>query len=159
MKAAKLIVYCDGASRGNPGLASAGICIQDDQGATVKEIGEVLGIATNNFAEYRALERALQECVLLNAKQVQVYTDSQLLTRQFNGQYKVKHPDCIESLGRIKLLCLKIGSVKVDHILRSSHKGNVRADALANIALDKQKQQNAKPAGPQPKTFVQDRFL
>ena len=163
----RLIVYVDGASRGNPGPASYGVCVQDKDGNVVSEIGECLGVQTNNFAEYRALERGLQEAVLCRAKEVQVYTDSQLVARQFSGQYKIKNPAAREMMGRIKLLQQKIKKLTVTHILRSTHEGNVRADALANLALDSQNSQDAqdrqnsqkKVFPSKNKIFVQDSFF
>lgn len=139
-------LYVDGASRGNPGPAALGFCVLDAEGKTIVEQGECLGIQTNNYAEYRALERGLQECLLLQVRQVQVYTDSQLLAHQFNGIYRIKHTESKDSMVRIKELCRRIGQVQVSHILRSTHQGNVRADHLANVALDQQAQNRVKPA-------------
>ena len=132
-----LKVYVDGASRGNPGPASYGVCIYNHLDRVVKEVYDCIGIQTNNVAEYHALIRGLEESYLLGAEQVHVFTDSELITKQFNGIYKVKHQKMFELLSQVRLLVEKFQKVTVQHIPRSSHPGNQRADQLANIALDK----------------------
>jgi len=87
----KLNIYIDGASRGNPGPASYGVCIFNEEGHPIFEVGETLGIATNSIAEYRALIRALQEGKRLGCGELSIFTDSQLVARQFDGQYRIKN--------------------------------------------------------------------
>ena len=96
-----------------------------------------MGEATNNQAEYQALLLALEEAKKLGARRLEIYTDSQLVARQFDGSYKVRHGDLREMMGRIRALEEEFASVTVTHIPRSSHPGNVRADRLANIALNR----------------------
>ena len=87
----KLLIHIDGGSRGNPGPAAAGIVVADQvSGAPIHEAGYFLGTATNNVAEYRGLLRALDIAGRVGAEQITVHTDSQLMARQINGQYKVK---------------------------------------------------------------------
>jgi ribonuclease HI len=86
-----LEIYIDGASKGNPGHSGVGIVIYHD-GRLLKQISSYIGITTNNIAEYTALIFALEESLLLKAKVLKVNTDSQLLARQVNRIYKVKHP-------------------------------------------------------------------
>jgi ribonuclease HI len=126
----------DGASRGNPGPASYGVCIQDPQGHILKEISQVLGFNTNNFAEYCAVKRALEEAKKMGAQRLKVFTDSQLVANQVNGIYRIKEPSLLVLWKDIMALKKDFEKVEVRHILRSSHAGNKRADQLANIALD-----------------------
>ena len=77
--------HVDGAARGNPGFAGIGVCIEDENGSTVKEIGEPLGKTTNNVAEYSALIRALEEARALGCNALAVYTDSELMAHQLNA--------------------------------------------------------------------------
>src|SRR5690242_14651486 len=73
--ARKLILYTDGASRGNPGPASIGVVIKDESGEPVWEKGETLGTQTNNYAEYTALIRGLEKLAALGAHEVEIRTD------------------------------------------------------------------------------------
>lgn len=130
-------MYVDGASRGNPGPASYGVYILDSNEQFVAEYGEAIGHATNSVAEYRALIRSLEEAAKLGAETLEIFTDSELVAKQFNGIYRIKHPDMLSLMGKVRALEKKFKSVKVGHIPRSSHPGNKRADQLANIALNK----------------------
>ncbi len=132
-KLAKLIAYIDGASRGNPGPASAGVVFQDADGHTVKKLAIRIGHTTNNVAEYSALIFALQEATLLRVKELQIFTDSELLAKQFNGEYKVKE-DTIRVLYSLAAHLRKsFKHLTVTHIPRERNK---LADAEANRALD-----------------------
>ncbi|OGR54949.1 MAG: hypothetical protein A3I11_08205 [Elusimicrobia bacterium RIFCSPLOWO2_02_FULL_39_32] len=133
----KLKIYADGASRGNPGPASYGICVLDSNDKILLEIGETIGNNTNSVAEYSALIRSLEEAVKLGAEELEIFTDSQLVARQFEGVYRVKDENLKILMQKVRELEKKFKSVNVQHILRSSHPGNVRADRLANIALNR----------------------
>jgi len=133
----RLEIYVDGASRGNPGPASYGVAIKKDDGGGYIEFHEYLGVATNQVAEYEALIRGLTEAQNFRAQEVDVYTDSQFVTRQFQGVYKVKHETMKALMARVRELEKNFKRVSVHHIPRSSHPGNKIADKLANIALDK----------------------
>ena len=89
----KLIVHVDGGSRGNPGPAAAGAVLSTPDGEVVDEATELLGIVSNNVAEYRALLLGLQRARELGATEVEAVNDSELIAKQVNGQYKVKHAD------------------------------------------------------------------
>ncbi len=131
--------YCDGASRGNPGPASYGVVVCDPSGAVAAEIGQTLGINTNQVAEYEALIRALTELHQRGAKRVKILTDSQFVVYQVTGIYRAKDARMKILLARVKELEQRFEKMELVHIPRSSHPHNKRADALANEALDKAK--------------------
>ena len=129
----KLRLFVDGASRGNPGPAALGAVIQDAQGRTLAELSEVLGEATNNVAEYRALLRALAEARAMGADEVEIFADSDLLVRQVSGAYRVKSPH-LRALHQDVLAALRgFRQWRIRHVSRTE---NAAADALANRALD-----------------------
>ena len=86
----RLITFTDGGARGNPGPAAAGIVIKDENGHTIDAYGEYLGKQTNNFAECSALISALKRAKELGATEVECRLDSELVTKQMRGQYKVR---------------------------------------------------------------------
>ena len=129
----KLLIYIDGASRGNPGNAAAGVVILDEQQEPVLERKKYLGKTTNNVAEYQALILALQEAVNMGAVQVEIKTDSELLARQWNGEYRVQNPGLVPLMQQARRLAGRLQSCKVAHVPREQNK---RADALANQAID-----------------------
>ncbi|NPV30250.1 MAG: ribonuclease HI family protein [Firmicutes bacterium] len=128
-----MVFYIDGASRGNPGRAGAGVVVCNEAGQIIKERKEYLGKATNNVAEYRALLLALQEALAQGATQVEVYTDSELLARQWNGEYRVRSPHLAPLVQQARSLSRAFSSCKLSHIPRTQ---NRRADLLANRAID-----------------------
>lgn len=128
-----LTLYCDGASRGNPGPASAGALLLDESGAVVAELSETLGRATNNEAEYAALLLGLRKAISLGAGRVDIRADSQLVIRQLTGEYRVKHPGMKRSHAEAMRLLGHFSSWGAKHVPREE---NARADALANAALD-----------------------
>lgn len=126
-----LVFYTDGASGGNPGPAGIGIVIFDSQDRQVGKVSLFIGETTNNVAEYSAVIRALKIAIYFQAKNVRVRTDSELIVRQINGQYKVKHEGLIPLYEEVTELMKKIPSVKVEHIPRNQ---NEKADFLAKRA-------------------------
>lgn len=128
-----IVIYTDGASRGNPGPASLGIVVYSESGKTVFECSEKLGNQTNNFAEYSAVKRALEISVEKNIKKITLKTDSQLLVRQMIGQYKVKSASIRPLFLACSELAKKVPEIEFMHVRREFNK---RADALANLALD-----------------------
>ncbi len=100
------------------------------------EIGERLGINTNQVAEYEALIRALKELMIRGAKQVRILTDSQFVVYQVKGIYRAKDPRMKVLLERVKKEEGHFEKIDLVHIPRSSHPHNKRADGLANEALD-----------------------
>ncbi len=130
----KLIINIDGASRGNPGLASCGIVIKNSAGKVLLEKGEFLGKATNNFAEFKALDIALTLTKSLGATELEIFADSQLLVRQFNGEYKIKKDTLKILMAGIFEKRKNFKQVKLEHVRREK---NTEADAIANQVLDK----------------------
>jgi len=126
--------WVDGASRGNPGAAGIGALLVNEEGETVKEIAEPLGITTNNVAEYSAMIRALEEARLAGCNRLEVFTDSQLIACQLNGTYAVKKPHLIPYYRRAKTLLDAFEYSRVQYIPREE---NRRADALSNLGADK----------------------
>lgn len=86
----KVIIYTDGGASPNPGPASIGAVIKDEQGLAIGLVSQPIGVATNNEAEYRAVIAALAMASKLGAQSVELRSDSEWLVRQVNGQYKVK---------------------------------------------------------------------
>jgi tryptophan 2,3-dioxygenase/ribonuclease HI len=129
----KLVVHVDGGSRGNPGPAAAAAVVSDETGAVLDEASVVLGTATNNVAEYRGLLLGLERARALGADEVEVINDSELIAKQVNGVYKVKHAD-MKPLHAEALAALKdFGKWSVRSVPRAQ---NAEADALVNAALD-----------------------
>ena len=129
----KIIAYVDGASRGNPGPASLGVVIQDAEGKILKTMSARIGTATNNVAEYYALIFALQEAIIMRADELLVYTDSELVARQFAGQYKIKEAALQQLFLLVTHLKQGLKRLAVSHVPREKNK---LADEAANQALD-----------------------
>jgi ribonuclease HI len=126
-------LYCDGASRGNPGEAGAGMILIDPFGEIRVQDGEYLGQTTNNVAEYRALLLGLKMAGNLGVKKIHVFADSQLLVRQLNGQYRVKAPHLLPLWEEARRALQKFESHAISHVPRDL---NHLADRLANGAID-----------------------
>jgi ribonuclease HI len=132
-------VYTDGASRGNPGSAAAGIVIKDETGNEIKTFGKYIGECTNNVAEYTALIESVKLLKELNepVEEINFFCDSELMVKQIKGEYKIKHKDLIklslEFWKEIKSLNKKFS---ITYIPREENK---TADKLANEALDENK--------------------
>ncbi|MEX0587492.1 MAG: ribonuclease HI family protein [Patescibacteria group bacterium] len=131
----RLFLFTDGASRGNPGPAGAGIVLKDEKGAVLLESHQFLGRMTNNEAEYRALLFGLAKAAGLAAeKELVVLMDSELVVSQLKGVYRMKAPHLRELLLEARIREKPFGKVVYQLIPRAK---NARADALANEALDK----------------------
>ena len=129
----KLVVHVDGGARGNPGPAAAAAVLSTPDGDVVDEAHEYLGVATNNVAEYRGLLLGLQRARALDADEVEVVNDSELVAKQVNGVYKVKHPD-MRPLHAEALKALQgFARWSIRSVPRAE---NAAADALVNQALD-----------------------
>lgn len=130
---AEVIAKIDGASRGNPGPAAYGVVMETAEGAPLAAFSKFLGHATNNFAEYQALLAALEFAVEHRHLHLKVISDSELLTRQIEGSYKVKSPDLKPLYERARELIAKLKAFAIVHLPREQ---NRQADRLANQALD-----------------------
>jgi ribonuclease HI len=131
----KVVVHVDGGARGNPGPAAVAAIVSDPDGTVLAEAAEPIGTATNNVAEYRALLLGLARARALGADEVEVVGDSELIIKQVQGLYKVKHAglkplhaEARAALGEFREW--KVRAVRREH--------NSEADALVNAALDGQ---------------------
>jgi ribonuclease HI len=129
----KVIVHVDGGARGNPGPAAAACVITAPGGELLGEHTQLLGAATNNVAEYRALLLGLEHARELGAAEVEVVGDSELIAKQVQGVYKVKH-EAMRPLHREALAAL--GTFEKWSIRTVPRAQNAHADALVNAALD-----------------------
>jgi len=135
----KIIIYIDGGSRGNPGPSALGALFLDEKGNILKKYSEFLGKKTNNEAEYEALIFALKKAKLLFGKKevknldLEIKSDSELLVKQMNGEYKIKNPNIQQLFLLAWNLKIDFNKVRFFHIPREQNK---EADALVNKALD-----------------------
>jgi ribonuclease HI len=129
----KVVVHVDGGSRGNPGPAAAAAVLATPDGDVVDEASELLGITTNNVAEYRGVLLGLARAKALGASEVEVVNDSELVAKQINGLYKVKHaamrPLYLDAMAALR----EFDSWSIRSVPRAQ---NADADALVNQALD-----------------------
>ncbi len=129
----KVVVHVDGGSRGNPGPAAAASVVSSPSGEVLDEASELLGTVTNNVAEYRALLLGLARAAALGATDVEVVNDSELIAKQIQGLYKVKHaamrPLYTEAMAALR----GFGEWRIRSVPRAQ---NAHADALVNAALD-----------------------
>ena len=130
----KLVVHVDGGARGNPGPAAAAAVLTDAVGGQViDEATEFLGHTTNNVAEYRGLLLGLARAAALGADSVEVINDSELVAKQVNGEYKVKHPDMKPLHAEATAALGAFDRWSMRSVPRAR---NAAADALVNQALD-----------------------
>ena len=129
----KLTVNVDGGARGNPGPAAIGVVVRNDDGAIVEAVGETIGRTTNNVAEYQALLRGIELASAHGADEVELIGDSELIVRQIEGRYKVKHADMKELHAQAKKMLAGFDSWSIRHVKRAQ---NADADKLVNEALD-----------------------
>jgi ribonuclease HI len=129
----KARLFADGGSRGNPGPAASGAVLFGDDGEVLAEIGEYLGVATNNVAEWRALLAGLTAALELGVDELSVRLDSELVVRQLTGVYRVKHEDLIPLHRRARALLGRFKTFDIEHVRR---KDNAAADAVVNRVLD-----------------------
>lgn len=128
----ELIINTDGGARGNPGPAASGVVIKTANGEVLEAFGRYLGETTNNQAEYKAILFALEEAKKYQPKRIRFYLDSELATKQLNGQYRVKSQDLMPIFLKIKEL-VQAYEVTFQHVYRADNK---EADAQVNLAID-----------------------
>lgn len=152
----KIIIHTDGGARGNPGPAGIGIVILNEKGETIKKYGQYIGETTNNEAEYQAVIFALKKVKLLFGKnktkqmEIEFNSDSELLVKQLNHQYKVKEENLQPLFFKIWNLMIDFKEVSFKHVRRNKNK---EADRLVNQALDSQGCEAALPGMNQKKRF------
>lgn len=129
----KLLMHIDGGSRGNPGPSGGGVVIADERRSPVLEAGYFFGTKTNNQAEYSALLRGLDAAIERGATELMIYSDSELLVRQLNGDYRVKSPQIAPLFSAARKMLDRLARWKAEHVFREQ---NSRADELANLAMD-----------------------
>ena len=129
-----LVAYIDGGARGNPGPAGYGVVLEDEVGRPVAELSEFLGRQTNNYAEYSALLAALNYILRHGFKALKVISDSELLVKQINGQYKVSSPTLKDLHSRAARMLDQLDYFEINHVLREKNRD---ADRLANLAMDR----------------------
>lgn len=130
----RVTAHIDGGSRGNPGPAAAGFVLRDaDDGQVLQQAGVFLGEATNNVAEYRGLIEALKRAATLGAEEIDVRSDSELLVRQMNGQYRVKNAGLKPLFEQACELAGRFERFVIAHVRREQ---NTDADGLVNRTLN-----------------------
>ena len=126
-------VFIDGASRGNPGPSGIGIVFCDDENNIIKKLFKFIGNATNNVAEYSALIYAMQEALIDRYDDVKIKSDSELLTKQLTGEYKVKNDNLRPYYEIFQHITRGFNKIEIIPIQREN---NSIADKLANKAID-----------------------
>lgn len=128
-----LHIHIDGGSRGNPGDAGFGVYVTDGAGTEKASLYGYLGQASNNVAEYQALLHALRYALAQAAPVVRIYSDSELVVKQMDGRYRVKHENMVPLYREARALMARLPDVTLTHVRREQNKD---ADRLANQALD-----------------------
>ena len=123
----------DGGARGNPGPAAYGYVLETEDGTVLDARGETIGVATNNVAEYRALIASLEKAVELGIDELEVVSDSELLVKQMQGEYRVKNEALRDLNDEANSLERELGRVRYKAVRREH---NELADKLVNDALD-----------------------
>jgi ribonuclease HI len=123
----------DGGARGNPGPAAFGYVLETPDGTVLDARGETIGVATNNVAEYRALIAGLEAALTHGVTELEVVSDSELLVKQMNGEYRVKNEALRELSLEAARLARQVGKVRYTAVRREQ---NELADRLVNEALD-----------------------
>jgi len=130
----RILIYTDGAARGNPGPAGLGAILRDGAtGKVLAELARFLGVRTNNYAEWTAVEDALKEALRLRATHVDLRMDSELVARQISGRYRVKHADLKPIHASVMQMLGQLEGYTVGHVPRELNKD---ADRLSNVAID-----------------------
>ncbi|GAA1184745.1 Phosphoserine phosphatase 1 [Corynebacterium glaucum] len=130
----RVAMFCDGGSRGNPGVAGSGSVVYGEGGETLAEVAYVVGAkASNNVAEYHGLLRGLEAARDLGATAVDVSMDSKLVVEQMNGRWKIKHPDMKDLALEARKIAQGFDEVTYTWVPRAKNK---KADELSNVAMD-----------------------
>ena len=127
-------LYCDGASRGNPGPSGAGIVLLDEDGELLFEVSRFLDEGTNNEAEYKALLRGLNAAADLDIRGLQIFLDSELVVNQLLGNYRVRNPRLQPLFDEAMYRLQQFDDYAIFYVRREL---NQQADRLANEAIDR----------------------
>jgi ribonuclease HI len=136
----RLRMYCDGAARGNPGLAGAGAVLVEPSGQVVDRLGKFLGSKTNNYAEYSGLLLGLARATELGVSEIEVFADSELMIRQLGGRYQVRSASLRPLYEQALRLINEFERVKLVHVPREMNRA---ADEMSNRAIDERMEQGA----------------
>ena len=129
----KARLFTDGGARGNPGPAAAAYVLEADDGTVLDARGEAIGVATNNVAEYSALIAGLRMALELGVDELEVVSDSELVVKQMNGEYRVKNAALVDLSLEAARLARELGRVRYTAVRRTE---NELADRLVNDVLD-----------------------
>ena len=135
-------VHIDGASRGNPGPAGIGVLFLGADGVVLERLHRGIGEATNNVAEYSALLAALERAAAMGIRRLEVFSDSELLVRQLQGRYQVKHPALRALYAAARKHIAGFSRFAIHHVPREL---NADADALANRGIDEAARRARRP--------------
>ncbi len=129
-----LHAYTDGASRGNPGESGIGVIVKDEEGKPLLKLAAYIGLATNNLAEYTALLTLLKRVKEFDCQRLIVHSDSELMVRQMNGEYRIKNPEISKYYKEIQgILRASPFKFEIKHVPRET---NHEADQLANEGIE-----------------------
>jgi len=131
----KVVVHVDGGARGNPGPAAAAAVATAPDGTALGERSEFIGEATNNVAEYKAIQLGIELARELGASELELVNDSQLVARQIGGEYKVKNKGLMPLFTETMKALREFDRWSVRDVRREQ---NERADLLVNEELDRQ---------------------
>jgi ribonuclease HI len=130
----KATLYTDGGARGNPGPAAYAYVLETEDGTVLDARGEVIGVATNNVAEYRGLVAGLARAAEAGVTELEVVSDSELVVKQMRGEYKVKNRALQGLFLEASSISREVGKVTYRAVRREQ---NELADSLVNEALDR----------------------
>ena len=152
MSEERVVAYIDGGARGNPGPAGYGVRVEAGDGSVIEELNGAIGVTTNNVAEYQGLLAALAYLDEHGYHDVLIRSDSELLTKQMLGQFRVRHPRLQPLYEQAQTLVARLGQVRFERVPRAE---NTAADRLANAAMDSagaqdQKNRDHPPTGQSP---------
>jgi ribonuclease HI len=129
----RLTVHVDGGARGNPGPAAIAAVVSDADGEVIDRVSQVIGRATNNVAEYRALILGIERAAAHGATELEIVGDSELVVKQMRGEYRVKKPDMKPLHAAATAALDRLDGWSIRHVRREL---NAEADRLVNEALD-----------------------
>jgi ribonuclease HI len=129
----RIVVNVDGGARGNPGPAAIAAVVASPDGEVIESRGELIGRATNNVAEYRALLLGIELARALGAAEVQLIGDSELIVKQVKGEYRVKDAGLRPLHAQVRAALEDFDRWSIRHVRREQ---NEAADALVNETLD-----------------------